>query len=148
MLWLCVSKSFCCIVTFHSPNSVYFSVLNLIREQTILSSSQSLRILSNLAAAGAIQCTGRCDEVTHELLVFTSIIINLKLVEVNDLIIKVYCFEVSLKLVRSPSICCMFRWPNFRILMMVMVCSIYSIASSNLWVLAFDKSYYHSLILS
>lgn len=61
---------------------------NSCREQTILSSSQSLRILSNLAAAGAIQCTGRCDEVTHELLVFTSIIINLKLVEVNDLIIK------------------------------------------------------------
>lgn len=80
-------------------NSVQFSILNFIREQTIVSSSQSLRILSNLVAAGAIQCSGRYDEVTHELLVFTSIIVNLKLVEVNDLIIKVYFLEVSLKLV-------------------------------------------------
>ncbi|KGN49838.2 serine/threonine-protein kinase TIO [Cucumis sativus] len=61
---------------------------NSCREQIILSSSQSLRILSNLAAAGAIQCTGRFDEVTHELLVFTRVIINLKSIEVNDLIIK------------------------------------------------------------
>ena len=92
------------LVTFNSPNLVYFSVLNLIREQIILSSSQSLRILSNLAAAGAIQCTEQFDEVTYELLVFTSIIVNLKSVEVNDLTVKVYFFEVSLKLVRSPSI--------------------------------------------
>lgn len=117
MLWLHVGKSFCCAVTFCSPNAVYFSILNLIREQIILSSSQSLRILSNLAAAGAIQCTGRFDEVTHELLVFTRVIINLKSIEVNDLIIKVYFFEVSFKLFRS--ICYMFRWPNLVVMMAI-----------------------------
>ncbi|XP_022159467.1 serine/threonine-protein kinase TIO isoform X2 [Momordica charantia] len=58
------------------------------REQSILNSSQSLRILSNLAASGVIQCSGRFDEIIYELLVFIGVVVNLKSIEINDLIIK------------------------------------------------------------
>ncbi|KAL6291795.1 hypothetical protein ACE6H2_009305 [Prunus campanulata] len=60
-----------------SPNSC--------RDQDILNSHQSLRILSNLVAAGAIHSSGLLDEIIHELLVYTGIIVSMKASEVNEL---------------------------------------------------------------
>ncbi|KDP21789.1 hypothetical protein JCGZ_00576 [Jatropha curcas] len=58
------------------------------RDQDLPTSNQSLKILSNLAAAGAIQSSGLLDEILCELLDFTAVIISLKSVELNDLIAK------------------------------------------------------------
>nr|XP_024927877.1 serine/threonine-protein kinase TIO isoform X2 [Ziziphus jujuba var. spinosa] len=55
------------------------------RDQEILSSNQSLRIISNLVAAGAIQSSGLLDEIIRELLVFTAILVSLRSSEVDDL---------------------------------------------------------------
>ncbi|PON97482.1 GPCR kinase [Trema orientale] len=55
------------------------------RDQDILCSNQSLRILSNLVAAGAIHASGLLDEIIRELLVFNAIVVSLKSSEVNDL---------------------------------------------------------------
>ena len=58
----------------------------------MLSSIQSLKILSNLVAAGAIHSSGLLDEITCEVLGFTAAAVNLRSSEVNDLIAKVcYC---------------------------------------------------------
>ncbi|KAL5564765.1 hypothetical protein UlMin_027929 [Ulmus minor] len=73
------------------------------REQDILSSNQSLRILSNLVAAGAIHSSGLLDEIIHELLVFTAIVIRLKLSEVNEL--KAKSFSIIKILVDSRGSC-------------------------------------------
>lgn len=62
------------------------------RDQDIPSSNQSLRILSNLVAAGAIHASGLLDEIIHELLVFTATVVSLKSSEVNDLKAKVRRF--------------------------------------------------------
>ncbi|GKV34291.1 hypothetical protein SLEP1_g42669 [Rubroshorea leprosula] len=59
-----------------------------VRDQDILSSSQSLRILANLVAASAICSGGLHHEIMCELLDFTSVIVGLKLSAVNDLIAK------------------------------------------------------------
>ncbi|KAG8649975.1 serine/threonine-protein kinase TIO [Manihot esculenta] len=58
------------------------------RDQDLPTSNQSLRILSNLAAAGAIQSCRLLDEILCVLLDFTGIIISLKSLELNDLIAK------------------------------------------------------------
>lgn len=58
------------------------------RDQDIVNSSQSLRILANLVAAGAIHSGGLHDEMLSELLDFTSAIAALKASAVNDLIAK------------------------------------------------------------
>ncbi|XP_059667382.1 serine/threonine-protein kinase TIO [Cornus florida] len=58
------------------------------RDQDILSSNQSLRILSNLVAAGAINSTVLLDELISELLGFTSTIANQKLSDYNELMAK------------------------------------------------------------
>ena len=63
---------------------------NAYRDQDVLSSNQSLRILSNLVAAGAIHASGLLDEIIRELLVFTAIVVGLKSSEVNDLKAKVH----------------------------------------------------------
>ncbi|KAH0978647.1 hypothetical protein GBA52_005824 [Prunus armeniaca] len=60
-----------------SPNSC--------RDQDILNSNQSLRILSNLVVAGVIHSSGLLDEIIHELLVYTGIIVSMKASEVNEL---------------------------------------------------------------
>ena len=52
-------------------------------------SNQSLRILSNLVAAGAIHNSGLLDEITHELLVFSALVVSIKSSEHNDLKTKV-----------------------------------------------------------
>ncbi|KAA8540379.1 hypothetical protein F0562_024702 [Nyssa sinensis] len=67
------------------------------RDQDILSSNQSLRILSNLVAAGAINSSGVLDEITRELLGFTTTIVNLKSSIGNDLMAK--SFSILKKLV-------------------------------------------------
>ncbi|XP_050291317.1 serine/threonine-protein kinase TIO isoform X4 [Quercus robur] len=58
------------------------------RDQDVISSSQSLRILLNLLAAGAINSSGLLDEIIRELLVFTATVVSLKSSEFNDLIAK------------------------------------------------------------
>ncbi|GLT93313.1 hypothetical protein SLE2022_111110 [Rubroshorea leprosula] len=58
------------------------------RDQDILSSSQSLRILANLVAASAICSGGLHHEIMCELLDFTSVMVGLKLSAVNDLLAK------------------------------------------------------------
>ncbi|KAJ0079934.1 hypothetical protein Patl1_24530 [Pistacia atlantica] len=58
------------------------------REEDVLNSNQSLRILSNLVAAGATRSSGLLDEIISELLDFTATIVSLKSSELNDLIAK------------------------------------------------------------
>ncbi|XP_039047016.1 serine/threonine-protein kinase TIO-like [Hibiscus syriacus] len=61
---------------------------NACRGQEILYSSQSLRILSNLVAAGALHSGGILDEIMCELLNFAAILVGLKSSDVNDLVAK------------------------------------------------------------
>ncbi|KAL7003793.1 non-specific serine,threonine protein kinase [Sarracenia purpurea var. burkii] len=70
---------------------------NSCRDQDILSSNQSMRILLNLVASGAINTSGILDEIIHELLGFTANIVNLKSPDVNDIIAK--SFSIIKKLV-------------------------------------------------
>lgn len=58
------------------------------RDQDMFSSSQSLKILSNLVAAGAIHSSGLLDEIIFEVLGFTAAAVNVKSSEANDLIAK------------------------------------------------------------
>lgn len=58
---------------------------NSSRDQDILNSNQSLRILSNLVAAGAITSSGLLDEIIHEILVYTTFIVGIKSSEMNEL---------------------------------------------------------------
>nr|XP_043607157.1 serine/threonine-protein kinase TIO [Erigeron canadensis] len=68
----------------------------LCRDQDVLTSNQSLRILSNLVSAGAITSSGVLDEVFWELIGFTANILRMKKSEYNDLLVK--CFSVIKKL--------------------------------------------------
>ncbi|KAJ1395017.1 Serine/threonine-protein kinase, active site [Sesbania bispinosa] len=61
---------------------------NICSDQDVHDSNQSLRILSNLVAAGAFSSSGRIDELISELLVFTRSIIAMKSAEVIDLMTK------------------------------------------------------------
>lgn len=67
------------------------------RDQDILTSNQSLRILLNLVAAGAINSSGILDEIIHELLGFTANIVNFKSPDINDILAK--SFTIIKKLV-------------------------------------------------
>ncbi|XP_062119818.1 serine/threonine-protein kinase TIO-like [Humulus lupulus] len=58
------------------------------KDQDILLSNQSLRILSNLVAAGALRSNGLLDEIIHELLLFIEHAVCLKSSELIDLIAK------------------------------------------------------------
>ncbi|KAK8643326.1 hypothetical protein V6N13_012629 [Hibiscus sabdariffa] len=58
------------------------------REQDILHSSQSLRILSNLFTAGALHSCGILEEIMSELLNFTAMLVGLKSSDVNELVAK------------------------------------------------------------
>ncbi|XP_021900910.1 serine/threonine-protein kinase TIO-like, partial [Carica papaya] len=58
------------------------------RDQDLLNSAQSLRILSNLVVARAINSSGLVDEAIHVLLDFTAVMVNLKSSDVNDLMAK------------------------------------------------------------
>ncbi|KAL2326660.1 hypothetical protein Fmac_025718 [Flemingia macrophylla] len=62
---------------------------NICSEEDVPNSNQSLRILSNLVAAGAFSSSGQIDELIRELLVFTGSIIAMKSSEVVDMIPKV-----------------------------------------------------------
>lgn len=66
------------------------------RDQDVLTSNQSLRILSNLVAAGAINSTGVLDEFFWELIGFTANLLRVKKSDYNDLLAK--CFSVIKKL--------------------------------------------------
>ncbi|KAB2598887.1 serine/threonine-protein kinase TIO-like [Pyrus ussuriensis x Pyrus communis] len=55
------------------------------RDEDILNSNQSLRILSNLVAAGAFHSSELLDEIIHELLAYSAIIVSMKSSEVNEL---------------------------------------------------------------
>lgn len=76
------------------PNNVLLARFNFSsnthREEDVLNSNQSLRILSNLVAAGATRSSGLLDEIISELLDFTATIVSLKSSELNDLIAKVF----------------------------------------------------------
>lgn len=61
---------------------------NSCRDQDILILNQSLRILSNMVAAGAIHSSGLLDEIICSLLVFTATIVGLKLSGCSDLTAK------------------------------------------------------------
>ncbi|XP_050385130.1 serine/threonine-protein kinase TIO [Argentina anserina] len=58
---------------------------NFGRDQDILTLNQSLGILSNLVAAGAITSSGLLDEIMHEILVYTTFIVGIKSSELNEL---------------------------------------------------------------
>ncbi|KAJ9566754.1 hypothetical protein OSB04_002720 [Centaurea solstitialis] len=66
------------------------------RDQDVLTSNQSLRILSNLVAAGAINSTGVLDAIFWELIGFTANLLRMKKSDYNDLLAK--CFSVIKKL--------------------------------------------------
>ncbi|KAM1596110.1 hypothetical protein ACFX10_002308 [Malus domestica] len=55
------------------------------RDEDILNSKQSLRILSNLVAAGAFHSSDLFDEIIHEFLAYSAIIVSMKSSEVNEL---------------------------------------------------------------
>ncbi|CAL1409702.1 unnamed protein product [Linum trigynum] len=59
------------------------------RDQEIICANQSMRILSNLAAAGAFQSSGLLDEILSELFEFTSNIMSLNSSGLNELLSKV-----------------------------------------------------------
>ncbi|KHM99314.1 Serine/threonine-protein kinase 36 [Glycine soja] len=61
---------------------------NICSDQGVPESNQSLRILSNLVAAGAFSSSGLIDELIRELLVFTGSVIAMKSSEVTDLMAK------------------------------------------------------------
>ncbi|XP_022765493.1 serine/threonine-protein kinase TIO [Durio zibethinus] len=61
---------------------------NACRDQDILHSNQSLRILSNLVEAGALHSVGILDEIMCELLNFTAILVGLKSPDVIELVAK------------------------------------------------------------
>ena len=61
------------------------------RNEALLDLSQSLRILSNLVAAGAIIHTIR-DDIIFELLGLISALLSQKKIDAYDLIAKVCCF--------------------------------------------------------
>jgi len=58
-------------------------------DQDLPASNQSLRILSNLVAAGVFSSTGLIDELISELLLFTKSVVAMKSDEVFDLLTKV-----------------------------------------------------------
>ncbi|CAN1336006.1 Serine/threonine-protein kinase TIO [Linum perenne] len=60
------------------------------RDQDVVYANQTLRILSNLAAAGAFQSSGLLHEILGELIQFTSIIVSLRSSALNELIAKVF----------------------------------------------------------
>lgn len=74
-------------------------------DQDIICFNQSLRILSNLVAASAINYSGVLNEIISELLSATASLANLKLADGNDLIAKVFflvllqCILIILSLV-------------------------------------------------
>ncbi|KAJ8899282.1 hypothetical protein K2173_018256 [Erythroxylum novogranatense] len=57
-------------------------------EQAVITSSQSLRILSNLATSGIIQACELFDEILCEVLDFSAITLGLKSSKFNDLLVK------------------------------------------------------------
>lgn len=61
----------------------------LFRDQDVLTSNQSLRVLSNLVAAGAINSTGVLDEIFWELIGYTANILRIRKSDYNDLLVKV-----------------------------------------------------------
>lgn len=65
------------------------------RDQEVLMSYQSLRILSNIVAAGALQSSGLIDQIIHELFVFTAHIVSFKSSELNDLRAKVLLLNLE-----------------------------------------------------
>ena len=69
-------------------------LFNSCRDQDILTTKQSLRIISNLAAAGVTG--GLANEVLSELLNFTTTLVSLKSSELSDLLAKVVGFHVFL----------------------------------------------------
>lgn len=71
-------------------------LFNSCRDQDILTTKQSLRIISNLAAAGATG--GLANEVLSELLNFTTTLVSLKSSELSDLLAKVVEFHIFLPL--------------------------------------------------
>ncbi|KAK2972844.1 hypothetical protein RJ640_028372 [Escallonia rubra] len=66
------------------------------RDQDVVSSNQSLRILSNLVAAGAISSAGLLDEISCELLGFTASVVHIKTSDGYELMAK--SFSVLKKL--------------------------------------------------
>lgn len=79
-----------CVICILSPHESHY-LMKMCSEQDILDTNQSLRIISNLVAAGAFNASGRLDELISELLVFSGTVISMKSSEVYDLIAKVYC---------------------------------------------------------
>lgn len=72
---------------------LYLRFSNLFpRDQDIVTLNQSLRVLSNMAAAGAFNSSGIVDEVLCVLLGMNSIIVKLKPFDGNDFMAKVNKF--------------------------------------------------------
>ncbi|KAF1899134.1 hypothetical protein Lal_00019256 [Lupinus albus] len=61
---------------------------NICSDQDVPDTNQSLRILSNLVAAGVFGSSGRTDELITELIVFTGSVITMKSPDLIDLIAK------------------------------------------------------------
>lgn len=69
----------------------------LLRDEDIVASNQSLRILLNLVAAGAINSSGILDEIICELFAFTSSIIKLRSPDGIELVTKVLQADTPVK---------------------------------------------------
>lgn len=63
-------------------------------DQDLPDSNQSLRILSNLVAAGVFSSTGQIDELISELLLFTRSVVAMKSAEIIDLMTKVHHIHI------------------------------------------------------
>ncbi|XP_019433864.1 PREDICTED: serine/threonine-protein kinase TIO [Lupinus angustifolius] len=61
---------------------------NICSDQDVPNTNQSLRILSNLVAAGVFSSSGRTDELITELIVFNGSVITMKSPDLTDLIAK------------------------------------------------------------
>nr|XP_043610740.1 serine/threonine-protein kinase TIO-like isoform X2 [Erigeron canadensis] len=66
---------------------------HLRRDEDVVASKKSLRILLNLVAASAICATGKVDEIFGELICFTANVARMKKADYNDLLIK--CFTLT-----------------------------------------------------
>ncbi|OVA06997.1 Armadillo [Macleaya cordata] len=73
------------------------------RDQNIVSVNQSLRILSNLVAAGALHSDVALDDMIGELLIFTASVVSIKSSDGNDITAK--SFSILKKLVDISGSC-------------------------------------------
>lgn len=81
-------------IRFWTDGVIFNPTNSSCRDQDLIKSDQSLRILSNLISAGAVTSRGILDEILGGVLSFISAIFRLKVSDRNDLIAKVHLFPL------------------------------------------------------